>query len=240
MAKEKYSQYNKFNTNRQVVDPVIEEQPTDTPVEEIVATEPVYSVSLEDHPSLTIPEPVIIQPQPESKPQMAQEQAPQVSESFSKKEAPVQAQPKQSAAPAKFQAVYRVEMELNNYLEVMGLGKSITPELGGTWQYSLYHTVKGILAAKDQVTFNAEWGTLLHFFDDNKGNVFNDKFIFRFPEYWPGSANGFTSFRRLIYLAMQTSNIQTRKTQVKDISLERATEGLQEDQKNKLINFYTA
>jgi len=233
MAKDKYNQFNKFSSNKQPVEQVTDEPPLyeliqdpDTVEEESVSQESIQEV--------------IPQPQPESKPQMAQEQAPQVTEPSYTKEIPVQPQIKKTPEPVKFLAVHRVEMELNNYLEVMGLGKPITPELGGTWQYSLYQTLKGIFAAKDQVTFNAEWGTLLHFFGQNQDNVFNDKFMFRFPEYWSGSANEFTLFRRLIYVAMETTNIKTRKNDIKNLNLDKATEGLPEEQKNKLINFYSA
>lgn len=160
---------------------------------------------------------------------------------------PVQEKQEQkSAAPAPthkqegFTPVYKVQLDLNNYAEAMDKKKSIVPEEGGKWQYSLFNTIKGVLNAKDQEEFNKEWNTALVFFHQNKDGIFNENFIFRFPAEWPGSQTEFTIFRRIVYVMLQTANAKTRKAALKDINLGMAVEGLTEAQRTKLLNFYEA
>lgn len=137
-----------------------------------------------------------------------------------------------------FTPVYKVELDLNSYAEAMDKKKAIVPEEGGKWQYSLYTTVKSILNAKTQEEFNAEWNTLLLFFNKNKEGIFNEKFIYRFPEQWPGSNNEFTSFRRIVYLIIQTADPKARKKGMAEINMTLVTEGLNEAQRNRLLAFY--
>lgn len=137
-----------------------------------------------------------------------------------------------------FTPVLKIQLDLTNYAEAMDKKKSIVPEDGGKWQYSLYSTLKSTLNAKDQETFNAEWNTALAFFNQNKDGIFNENFLFRFPEQWPGSATEFTSFRRIVYMMIQTANVKTRKAGLKDINMGLVVEGLNEAQRTKLLNFY--
>lgn len=139
-----------------------------------------------------------------------------------------------------FTPVYKVQLDLANYAEAMDKKKSIVPEEGGKWQYSLYTTIKGVLNAKDQEEFNKEWNTALMFFNQNKDGIFNENFLFRFPEQWPGSGTEFTSFRRIAYMMLQTADAKTRKKALKDINMELVVEGLNQAQRTKLLNFYEA
>jgi len=137
-----------------------------------------------------------------------------------------------------FTPVYKVELDLTNYAEAMDKEKAINPEEGGRWQYSLYTTIKDILNAKDQEEFNKEWNTVLTFFNKNKDGIFNENFIYRFPEHWPGSATEYTTFRRIIHVILQTADVKNRKKTVESIKFDMVTEHLTEDQKNKLFAFY--
>jgi len=137
-----------------------------------------------------------------------------------------------------FQPVYKVELDLANYAEAMDKKKVINPEEGGKWQYSLFTTIKSILNAKDQEEFNKEWNTLLMFFNKNKDGIFNENFIYRFPEQWPGSTNEFTIFRRVIFVILQTADVKGRKKALESLNLGKVAEGMTEAQKNKLFNFY--
>ena len=137
-----------------------------------------------------------------------------------------------------FTPVYKVEIDLISYAEAMDNKKSIVPEEGGKWQYSLYNTIKSVLGAKNQEDFNKEFNTILAFFLKNKDGVFNEKWIFRFPEQWPGSPNEFNFFRRIVYLIIQTADPKGRKKALEDINMEIVTQGLPENQRNMLFNFY--
>lgn len=137
-----------------------------------------------------------------------------------------------------FTPVYKVELDLNGYAEAMAKTAAIVPEQGGQWQYSLFGSIKGILQTQDQEAFNQEWATLLQFFHKNKDGVFNEKFIFRFPEQWPGSTNEYTINRRVLYVILQTADVQTRAKALRELDLSLAFEGLSEDQRGKLFSFY--
>jgi hypothetical protein len=161
-------------------------------------------------------------------------------------QAPVPQKPVEAPAPTPktqqegFTPVYKVQLDLASYAEAMDNKKSIVPEEGGKWQYSLFTTLKATLNAKDQDTFNKEWNTALQFFHQNKDGIFNENFIFRFPEQWPGSSTEFTSFRRIVYMMIQTANAKTRKTALRDINMELVVEGLNQAQRTKFLNFYEA
>lgn len=137
-----------------------------------------------------------------------------------------------------FTPVYNVQLELANYAEAMDKKNAIVPEDGGKWQYSLFSTLKKALSAKDQEAFNNEWNTALVFFHQNKDGIFNENFIFRFPEQWPGSSSEFVTFRRLVYMMLQTADAKGRKAALQNINMELVVDGLKQDQRTRLLNFY--
>ena len=140
--------------------------------------------------------------------------------------------------PEGFTPVFKIELDLNNYAEAMDKTKAINPEEGGRWQYSLFNTIKSILNAPDQETFNKEWNTVLNYFNKNKDGIFNENFIFRFPQNWPGSPQEFTMHRRIVYTLIQTANPKTRNKTIADINMSMVTEGMTEKQRNHLNAFY--
>lgn len=137
-----------------------------------------------------------------------------------------------------FKPVYKVELELIGYTEAMDKAKPMVPADGGKWQYSLFKAIKSIFLAKSQEDFNNEFNTVLSFFNKNKDGIFNEKFIFRFPENWPGSQAEYTQNRRLVYLIIQTADPKGRKKALDQINMEMVAEGMTEAQKNYLYNFY--
>lgn len=137
-----------------------------------------------------------------------------------------------------FKPVYKTELELTNYAEAMNKNNTIIPEQGGKWQYSLFNIIKSCFEAKTQEEFNREFATILNFFQKNKDGIFNEKFIFRFPENWPGSDVEYTQNRRIIYLIIQTADPKTRKKALEQINMELVSEGMPEAHKQMLFNFY--
>lgn len=151
-----------------------------------------------------------------------------------KPEEPVTVQPTKEG----FKPVFKIELELTSYAEAMDKNKAIDPEEGGRWQYSLFTTIRNTLNNKSQEEFNKEWNTMLLFFNKNKASIFNENFMFRFPEQWPGSANEFTTFRRIVYTIIQTADPKARKKAIAEINLDMVTSGLTEAQRSNLLNFY--
>lgn len=166
--------------------------------------------------------------------------APVVQETKPAEAEAAKAQPKSSQSqPQKgFKPVYKVELELTGYAEAMDKAKPMVPADGGKWQYSLFKAIKSIFLAKSQEDFNNEFNTVLSFFNKNKDGVFNEKFIFRFPENWPGSQSEYTQNRRLVYLIIQTADPKGRKKALDQINMEMVAEGMTEAQKQMLFNFY--
>jgi hypothetical protein len=155
-------------------------------------------------------------------------------------EAPVVEKQKASVSQSQkgFKPVYKVELELAGYAEAMDKKNVMVPEVGGKWQHSLFKAIKSVFAATSQETFNNEFNTILSFFNKNKDGVFNEKFIFRFPECWPGSPNEYTQNRRLVYLIIQTADPKARRKALDEINMELVAEGLPEAHKQMLFNFY--
>lgn len=180
--------------------------------------------------------------------QAAQSSNDQTAEKAEDKAAPAPAQEKQAqpaAAPAPtktqqqgFTPVYKVQLDLTNYAEHMAKDKTISPEEGGKWQYSLFTMIRGILNAKDQEEFNREWNTLLTFFQQNKDGIFNENFIHRFPHQWPGSTSEFTLHRRLITVILETADPKNRRKALNTINMELVTDGMNQAQRTRLLNFY--
>lgn len=137
-----------------------------------------------------------------------------------------------------FNPVYKIELDLISYAEAMDKKNVMVPEQGGKWQYTLFKTIKNCFTAATQDIFNTEFGTVVNFFQKNKEGIFNEKFIFRFPENWPGSQNEYTQNRRLIYLIIQTSDPKTRRKNMNDINMEMVAEGMSEVHKQLLFNYY--
>jgi hypothetical protein len=165
--------------------------------------------------------------------------APQVVEVATPKPVAVsKAASKETTKPEGFTPVFKVELDLSSYAEAMDKTKAINPEEGGRWQYSLYNTIRGILNASSQEVFNQEWNTLLAYFNKNKDGIFNENFIFRFPEQWTGSATEFTLFRRVLYTIIQTADPKARKKALVDINMAMVSEGMTEAQRNNLFTFY--
>ena len=154
--------------------------------------------------------------------------------------APAVAQPKASVSQHQkgFKPVYKVELELTGYAEAMDKKNVMVPEVGGKWQLALFKAIKNVFNAPTQEAFNSEFNTVLSFFNKNKDGIFNEKFIFRFPENWPGSPNEYTQNRRLIYLIIQTADPKNRRKALDEINMEMVAEGLTEPQKQMLFNFY--
>lgn len=163
-------------------------------------------------------------------------QTPQVTVAKVQETAPVQ-----ETKPVKqegFTPVFKVELELNNYAEAMDRKKAINPEVGGKWQFSLYQFIKTLLNSPNQEEFNKEWTTLLNFFAKNKDGIFNEQYLFRFPEHWPGSPVEYATFRRVLFTIIETTDPKTRRKAVTTLDLTKVTEGLTEAQKQRLFNFY--
>lgn len=164
--------------------------------------------------------------------------SPQVVNTVSKDQQAVQNKSKPTFKNIEASIVTKIESELTNYMEAMDPSKPVNPAEGGQWQYSLLQIIKGILSKTEFSDFSKEWTVLLNFFNKNKENMFNERYMFRFPQNWVGSDVEFSQFRRLVFLAIQTADPKERKKAASHMDLTKATEGLTESQASKILNFY--
>ena len=134
--------------------------------------------------------------------------------------------------------MYKIEISLTAYAEAMDKNKSINPAEGGKWQFSLFNSIMEVLNNTNQENFTLEWNTMLAFFYKNKDGIFNDHYIYRFPEMWPGSTSQFATYRRLVYLIMQTADARSRRAALRDINMAKVVEGMTQPQVNRLNSFY--
>lgn len=143
------------------------------------------------------------------------------------------------AVKEEYKGIYRVEVELQKYTEKMFRNKETTLAEKGKLQYALFSLFKEVLANPSQELFNREWNTILYYFHKNRDTIFNENFMFSHPEQWSGSEKEYVSFRHLAYLLICTSDVKTRKENLSSIRLDRVTESLNEDGKNKILSFYS-
>lgn len=225
-----YQQYDQSKTTKTVVQPIEEISkdpvvPQDTPETEVQETETQKTVT-----EVTTPEQVtpVVEKQPE----------PEVKKTVVVKE-PVAVPVQQKQPPSKeTKPVYKIELDLTTYVEAMAPTNVIDPVEGGKSQNFLFMILRGILNAKDQETFNKEWSTLLNFVNKDTTKTFTEGFAFRFPEQWTGSNRDYATFRRLVYLIIQTADPKQRKKNAQDINLEMVTENMNEAQRSYVLNFY--
>lgn len=148
--------------------------------------------------------------------------------------------PKSSTSTVKgFTAVYKIELELQNYMEALDPKKAINPEEGSKWQYSLYTILRNIFKAESQEQFNNEFNTVLAFFNKNrkKDNALSENFIYR-PYMWPGGDQEYVVFRKLIQLIIETADPKVRKSFMQRVDLSKYLAEMTEAERQMLINFY--
>lgn len=105
--------------------------------------------------------------------------------------------------------------------------------------YSLYKVMRDILNFADQSEFNKEWGTLLQVVYNNRVKHFNEYKVYTEPGLWPGTETEYTNYSRLMFLVLDTCDISNRTNAFKTLNLERVMYSLNENQKNRLIGFYS-
>lgn len=125
--------------------------------------------------------------------------------------------------------------------ELTALAQAIDPKqpVLPRWQYTLFQLLKSVIENEDNAEFFQQWTAVLSFYHSSKGTAFSDMYMLRFSDEWPGSDSEFALFRRLISIVSQTSDPQERRKMSTMINFSRATEGLQEDARNRLIGFYS-
>lgn len=127
--------------------------------------------------------------------------------------------------------------QLEVYGEKMKPGRPMaTVEDGAKNQYALWKTIEG--ASKlpmDQ--FRKAWNIILAFANTNP--CFNDRYIFRFAEYWIWNTDELDAFQRILNLIKLTADPEKRVNGLKQVSLDRTLEKVfTQEAKQNIIAFY--
>lgn len=146
-----------------------------------------------------------------------------------------QIQPSKAGVP-----MSKLEQELTIYQEK--IRSKVTAEETGKLQYGLFNVIRGVLGKEDQGAARDEWNSLLKFANKNadaKTGAFNEYYLFRGAEAWPGSPVEYTAFRRIAWLIIQTADPKTRKANANAVNLNTIVTGLRPNEVTNLINFYS-
>lgn len=130
---------------------------------------------------------------------------------------------------------------LENYIEQMRPGKPVSENDGAHHQYTLWRVIHGLIHQIPPEEFPKHWNLLLSLFAQNQGEgqVFHDRYVFRFSEYWSRAEAELDGFQRVLNLIKLTADPQTRKLGLKQVSLDRTlSAGFTEDGRQKLLSFY--
>lgn len=139
--------------------------------------------------------------------------------------------------PKRGSKVMAARLFLDNYKEALDPKKAINPEEGVKWSMSLHKVFLDALNKKEYNEFKEEWTEIINYFRENKDNpYFNENAIFRFTPYWYGSEK---LFRRLAMLIIYSTTPEGRKVIIEKTDFNTYLEGLTEEQKQKLITFYS-
>ena len=136
--------------------------------------------------------------------------------------------------PTEIRQMKSIIDQLTSYADAVNPKKAITEVSGAQWQKHLYDVMISILNEPDPAVFRVKWTTLLKFFHDNKTNLFNPSYAYRFINKWTGSNSEYENFRKLMWVAMTTSDVTSKQVKINMDKLD----GLTPDQKNRLVSFY--
>lgn len=148
-----------------------------------------------------------------------------------------QQQPKQAGKTSPHNSL-KIEQQLVSYIENMRPKAALEPVVGGQWQASLFGLLKTVLNNTNQEDFRHEWNTVLNVARQHREAVFHENYILRFPQHWNMSDSEATLFRRLIAVILETAEPKNRGNFGSNVRMDMVVEGLNETQKNNLLNFY--
>ena len=136
--------------------------------------------------------------------------------------------------PTEIRQMKSVIDQLTSYADSVNPKKAITEASGAQWQKHLHDVMISILDEPDPAVFRVKWTALLKFFHANKANLFNPSYAYRFINKWTGSNSEYENFRKLMWVAMTTSDVTSKQVKINMDKLD----GLTSDQKNRLVSFY--
>ena len=133
--------------------------------------------------------------------------------------------------------------KLEEYIQNMKPNTQISWEDGHRHQYTLWKTLRLIIENTPADQFRQSWNIILMFFNKfgGRGEVFHGTKVFRFSEMWNRDEVELAAFQNLLNLIILTCNPATRKSSLKQVSLEKTLkQKFSEAGRQKVIAFYMA
>jgi len=130
---------------------------------------------------------------------------------------------------------------IESYMAAMRPGQPVTDVDGAHHQYTLWTTIRGLIDQVPAEEFAKHWNMLLSFVANNQeeGQVFHDRFVFRFSEHWTRTEADLDAFQRILNLIKLTAKPETRKLTLRQVDLDRTlTKGFTEAGRQKILSFY--
>ena len=132
-----------------------------------------------------------------------------------------------------------VEDRLKEYVDTMAPGRVLTAEAGAFQQTQLWQGVINFLLQQPPEVFMAGWAHFLDVVNQNREACFNPAYVNRFRENVRMTLPERRNFERLLFLALQTSDLRSRALALRQIDMNVVLAGLaNESQRQKLIGFY--
>jgi len=128
---------------------------------------------------------------------------------------------------------------LDRYVTDMQPGRVVKDSEGARSQYNLWKAITYIAETAPVDEFKRLWNILLAYSEEYKDGVFQDRYIFRFSEYWIWSEHELNGLHRILNIIKLTSNTATRADGLRQVSLDRSLmEGFTDDARQRIIMFY--
>jgi hypothetical protein len=128
---------------------------------------------------------------------------------------------------------------LDRYVEDMAPNKPIQDAVGARNQYNLWKAISYIAETAPSDEFKRLWQILLAYALEHTDGVFQDRYVFRFSEYWTWSEHELNGLHRILNIIKLTCDPATRADGLRQVSLDRSlTEGFSDDARQRIVMFY--
>lgn len=130
---------------------------------------------------------------------------------------------------------------LESYQSHLRPGIPVDGDAGARYQYALWRTIRTLTHDAPASEFKPLWTLLLQFAEENKTDVFADRYIYRFSEFWTQSEDELKAFQRILNLIKLTSDPKSRPVALKQVNLNATlASAFSEAARQRLLAFYTA
>lgn len=132
-----------------------------------------------------------------------------------------------------------LQQELAEYIEAMRPGREVSANDGMLMQVKLNALIKSVLRQEGE-EFISQMKYLLAAFEEHRGGVFGERYVFRFVDTVPLSRGDRTALERLVNLFMVTADAKSRQDALKHVDLAKVAETLQDGKmQERLFQFYS-